>query len=676
MRIMAKPDLDWITPDLINAMIKESEEHSSRKKFLDSGTLCWKYYNTNVSWVSPDGVVISDPSLDNDIPVSFENRIKKVVDDGVSILLKNNPIVRHYPQAGRPQDADIADDMDRRLYALWDEGGASIKKVLRSALLESEISGLSCLKVVWNMADKSKSNDGEVMVRKLINSDIYIDPFATNDHRGRDARYIIHKTRQLPESILERFGSEGAKALGLRDKRGRDKTSNRKVSRIWSQFANTIDYYKGGSMQNEEKVDARVDVYEAWIMSIVDSASEPVAGIQIEEKDYPYGVVATMIGDYIVDITENPNAERRRVKEIDPIMSQIQGGNVEVNRSRIIGSRTHPFVLWYWTPTADDQGFNGVYNCTGLVEALIPVQISYNSISTNVEINARTLANPSISVVDGAIRDLPPDKITAEPGAIYRVHPDFATNIDAAIRFNTGSQMPAFVDMLRQDKKMSISELAGIHPAMVGLEPQGTSHLPGNTLAGLQEAAYGPLVGPIKELESAIYDISVLAEGLMQQYYKEGRIIEITNDWQQRQVEWSNIHITANLIRKVVAGSTTPIADIEKERRLADITAIVESALQTGNPLSLQNVMLYLQNINNPYAYDWIQLLQTALQQMQVQQQQAQEQMMMQAMGGQAMAEQGQQPAEDTQGLEMLAEEMGIDPQQFIAQLSASEAQA
>ena len=224
---------------------------------------------------------------------------------------------------------------------------------------------------------------------------------------------------------------------------------------------------------------------------------------------------------------------------------------------------------------------------------------------------------------------------------------------------------------------MSLSELAGIHPAMIGLEPQGTSHLPQGTLAGLQEAAYGPLVGPIKELESAIYDLSVLSEGLMQQYYKEGRIIEITNDWQKRSIEWSNIHITANLIRKVVAGSTTPIADMDRERRLADITAIVESALQTGNPLSMQNVMLYLQNINNPYAYDWIELLQTALQQMQVQQQQAQEQMMMQAMGGQGMLEQGQeQPAEDLSGIQALAEEMGIDPQQLIAQLSASEAQA
>lgn len=671
-----KADIDWLTPELIRAMIRESEEHESRQKFLETSLLCWKYYNTNRFWISPDGMVIADPALDSEIPISYENRIKQIVDNGVSILLKNNPIVRHYPQPDRPQDADIADDMDRRLYALWDEGGAAIKKVLKTLLLEAEVSGMSIAKVVWNPSNKLKDDDGDVMVYKLINKDVFLDPYATNDHRARDCRYIIHRTYQLPEAIIARYGKDGEVALGLRSKRGRDKESpTSKLRKVWSQFANTA---KERDRNNQTESDNRIEVYEVWINNVNDESNLLIGGEEIDERDFPYGLVATMINDEIVDIRPNPNAEKRTIKELETL-NTIQ---MYSNKRVVVGSRTHPFVVWYWNPTADNDGFNGIYNCTGIVEALIPLQISYNSLSTNIEINARTLANPSISIIDGAIRDLPPDRITALPGAIYRVHPDFSSNIDGAIRFNVGVPMPNFVDAMRMDKRMSMQELSGIHPAMIGLEPQGTSHLPMGTLAGLQEAAYGPLTGPIKELESALYDISVLAEGLMQQHYKVGRFFEITNDGMQRYIEWQTRHITANLIRKVVAGSTTPIADIEKEQRLANITSIVEAALQSNNPMSIKNIILYLQNINNPYAYDWIQLLQTALSQLQVQQELMVNQMVgesvlnAQAQGQQQMPQEVQASAQaqnlPEQDIEEVARELGYDPAQLRAALSAS----
>ncbi|MHC4510148.1 MAG: portal protein, partial [Planctomycetota bacterium] len=180
----------------------------------------------------------------------------------------------------------------------------------------------------------------------------------------------------------------------------------------------------------------------------------------------------------------------------------------------------------------------------------------------------------------------------------------------------------AWMDRLAPEMKQRV----GLRPGVTGGFPQpGTSHTPAMTIGALQEAAFTPLYEHINELSETIKDISVIMDGLMQQFYTVGDYMNVSEQGAQRFVQWTQRHVVANFRREVVAAATTSMFDMDKHNRLAEIAAVANEALLQQNPQLIQSTIYLLINMDYPWAFDWVQLLQQELQRLQQQQQELQQ---------------------------------------------------
>jgi len=197
--------------------------------------------------------------------------------------------------------------------------------------------------------------------------------------------------------------------------------------------------------------------------------------------------------------------------------------------------------------------------------------------------------------------------------------------------------------------------------------PMGTSHTPPPTIGAVQEQDFGPLWEHVKELGLALEDMSILMDGLMQQFYTVGDFLDVSHEGEERRVEWTQRHITANFRREVVAAATTSFFDLDKRNRLAEVAAIANEALMSQNPDLIQSTISLFVNIGDPDTYDWVQQLREKLQQLQQQEQE------MQALGALGLAQQTAQggvPQEQGQ-LPQEGEEFGDDELAGLDELAA-----
>lgn len=641
-----KIDLDWLTPELIKKAKQESEGHATRIVFLQESARCWRFYNaTGHSYILGENWK-DTPSDIVGVPPSFENRIFKNANDLLGYSLKNIPIVRHYPKSEKPELSDLADQRDEMLASRWRPDGGNMGNVSQSVWQEAIISGLGVCKIYYDWSNQVMG-DGEVAGDKIAHDDLFLDPYATNNKRGLDCRYIIHRTLHPKEYVRQRYGSEGEISLGERQASGRKKNA---IHRQWSRLAGyVLNSFKD---DKEDSYEDRVEVYEAWLFpttthdwNLVSDESEEdgETSMQVpEEKDFPYGLVATLINDTIVSVRANPNATRREM-QVEPTEEDLRLGIMQRgNDTKMLGSKRHPFSFFYWQPGADNSGNNRIYCTRGAVANMIPPQVAFNSLSTNIHINAMTFANPQMIVTKGGIERPIPEKMTYEPGGVIVENPAFAGR---GIRPLPGVPMPNYVLEMRNSKMNSIGDLAGANQLISGMgtapNQMGTSHTTTGTIGLLQEAGSTPLVIPIQELCRGILDMAILIEGLMQQHYEVGRFIDVSNKGQQRFLEWKDTDTSAEFNLAVVSGSTTPLEDIGREQKVMEITSVVNTALQVSDPYLIMSTILYLKNLNRAYANDWIQLLQKKLAEVQ----QAQE--MMQQIGAAEMGQQADQSAQN-----------------------------
>jgi hypothetical protein len=657
-------DEDWITPKLLNSLIDEVDMHPSRIRHLNEFAKGKLYYDMDHSWVPVSDE--EDANIDDRWPRSRENIINRSVKETCSVLLKNDPVVRTHPW--RMEDSDLSDDMDDILLAAW--RASRTRHTVRSMLKEACICGLSVGKVIWDTSNKVKHPDGEVNLIKLSPTMIRLDPYASNDERGIGCRYIIHTVRQLPEAILYRYGAEGATALGLRSARGRTGKSISKFLGMLKDQAVSAVKNVSGKPSEEEVLDRRVDVHEFWLFPLTSEESEVVIGEQVDEKRFPFGMVVTMIDDHIIlrkgkKAMANPFVKRKKV---------MAGPGIAPGTKPIeVGHKLSPFVLLYWSREEDRGGMNGIYDCEGAVKQQIPMQVDMDALSRNIRQNATTTANPQTYYIDDAL-SLPEGNITLPPGGFIRVNSKYANRIDDVIRQPKPPALPNYVIEQYREKKMAIELQMGLKPGMVGMAPQGTSHTPMGTVGTLQEASFSSMWAPTDEIMACIEDIGIRYLGLIQQYYKPGRYADTSEQGETRFVEINDRHISANFRLEVVAGTTTPVFDLERETRMAEIKDRVDAAIASQNPAIMMSTVIYLVELRRPYAYQWIQLLQQQIQLLQQQQQGLQQigAMGLQAgLGGQqGLPAQGGEQSADTAGIEALASEMGIPPDQLMQALA------
>lgn len=646
---MNQKNLDWIDIDFLDSIDEEVETHASFGRYMKNVARGIRYYSATDEWWVPvddhDDMDISDTT-----PTARENLIHSTVNEVGSLLLKNDPIVRFHPL--HPEDSSFADNMDSILLAAW--RNSRTRHHFRTMQKMSAICGLGVCKTGWNTANKSINAKGEVGIVFRSPTDVYFDPFASNAHRGLDCRYIRDTSWQTPEAIIYRYGHEGAKAVGAEEEQGRPKKWHQN---LWANRKKIMDVVTGRTSE-DEKVDRRFPVYEYWLFPLFGRESELAGGTMVDEKEYPYGLLVTRVKDRILRRVANPYYQKKRFK-------QGQGINTKSPIAEV-GHRMHPFVILYWNREMDGGGYNGIYDCKGMVQEQIPIQQSVDAVGRNVEQHIRTTANPGCYAFEDAF-DIPMDRITRVPGQIIPVNPTYRSRgISDVVKDFSGQQMSPEVFQHLNYKRQMVGQIAGLKPHMVGLAPQGTSHTPAATVGTLQEASFSAMWVHNDEITSSVEDIALRYLGLIQQHYEPGRIVEISEEGGIASfVEIQSRHLASMFRLEVVSGTTTPMYDIDKEVKLTNIKQHVDAALASQNITIMKSTLIYLDNLNLPFTYQWVQLLKQTIQQMELAQQ------TLEGMGGLALMGQGAQPAlppaaeQGEPGLEALAADLGIPPEQL-----------
>ena len=630
----------WLTSSLLTRMIGEVDQHPSYAKYVDNAARFYGAYRGPLGLGAIEG--IDDTSINDRQATARRNFIAEATDELESILMSNYPVVKRWPL--RAEDAGLSDAQDDMFLAAWEDSNGQF--VASSILRNAEITGLGVGKVVWNPENKTKDKSGEIMFECLPYSAVKIDPHASNTQRGRDVRYIIHTVHQPVEDIVRKYGKPAEDALNL-PKPGSKKKGGATFSHMTEQEqASTMDVLG----------DSR-DVHECWIFPRTQGMSQMV-GEEVEKvSEFPFGLVATMVENTIVRVITNPFVSRK-----GRIVSDEYG--YPKKEYIDIGSKRHPFVFMWWKRISGAGGYNGMYDCMGMIEQMIPLQVNVNALRRNIAINARTTANPQMAVNQELIDD-PVDTLTQEPGGIIRVAR--TQRASDAIHMIQPPAMPSYAFQLLMSEQSQIKETTGLKPGVMGLpaEGGGTSHTPFATIGSLQLAAFAPLKKYVKELDAMLLDASVNYDGLMQQKYKPGRYMVTTRYGREREVEWSDRNITSNFRRHVVLGATTAMYDMDKQVRINEIAMLAKEALITKDPEIINVTIVQIQNLDDPWKYDILELLQDAYDKLTLQLQQMQQLGMEGMAAGAAGGGQGDTDA----GIQELAAQMGQDPAELAAAL-------
>ena len=640
-------DTDFITLEFLKSIDQEVEDHQSYVRYMSNVARGIRYYRATQEWWIPSSD-FEDEDVADSAPTARENVIRTTVDELNSLLLKNDPIVRTHPF--HPEDAMLSDDMDSILLAAW--RNAKTRHHFRTMQKMSAICGLGVCKTGWNVANKNIHPKGEVGIQFISPTDIYLDPYASNAHRGLDCRYIRHTSWQTPEAIIYRYGNEGAKALNIASETGRPGKWEKSLGWIRQKIINTVT----GETKGNDRVDRRFPVYEYWIFPVHGRESELVTGEMVDEKSYPYGIVVTLVNDTIIRTIPNPYYRKKRVK-------MGEGLNAR-SRTVEVGHRMHPFCLLYWNREMDSEGYNGLYDCVGMVQEQIPYQQSLNAVNRDLEHHIRTTAWPGMFAYEDAF-DTPLDRIEGRPGEVIEMNSKYGSrNIGEVVQQFQGRTMSSEAWNYRNDKREKIGLVAGMKPHMIGLAPQGTSHTPAATVGTLQEASFSAMWSPNDEITAACEDIAYRYLGLIQQYYDSGRVVQISEEGGiATYIEIESNHLAARFRLEVVSGTTTPLYDMDKETKLMGISQKVDAALMTQNVQLMKSCLIYLDNLNNPYTYQWVQLLKQSIADVELSQQ------TLAGMGGLALQEQqgAQQslPPAGEPGLEDLAAALGTSPEEL-----------
>jgi hypothetical protein len=625
---------------------------------------------------------LDDISVPEKNATARRNIIGETVDELSSIFLKNEPVVRLIPF--QPHHTGLSDDIDAMWLWQWKE---SFGQVVGRALLEdSEITGLSAVKIYWDYMRGARHQPGGVVIRSVPMSTLYVDPTATNEHRGYDTAYIIEHMRRFPEEIAAKYGKDAEVALGWRGNRGRASAQQKVAWQMLNmnneQLTARVDgkntftqHFPPLSSAGLQDDSGKVDLYECWLFPDKLYGADLTSGDNVAEQ-YRFGIVATMVNNRIIRVRPNPFAQRARLRTTN---QQGQVGTAD----NWIGHGVHPYVFLHWRRIADKEGNRRFYDTMSMIEWMVSLQFNVNALRRNLAIILRTLANPMLAYNEDALAT-PASQIVAAPGQMLKVRGRF--RLDEAIKILGPTQMPPQAQQMIAEDIQAIKDAGGVKPGVAGLFPApggGTSHTSGDVIGSLQQAAFGGLWKYVEGVGFALEDIARRYRGLMQLFFKEGHYMAASKRQQVTQVEWTGDHRAAQFRSVVVSGATTPIYDMQREEREGLVKQMTDQALVGGDPRIVRSTIIFLEHMNFPWTADYVQLLEEELQQLQAIQEGRQAAGAFSVLsGGQgqgALAPEGQQPLQVPQGdtgsvadLEELAASMGVSTEQLLAAAAGS----
>jgi len=658
--------LDWLNPDLINHLIQRSKNNPSRVLYERNASR-WRQWYRGETFLAPNKE-FDDTSIPEVNATARRNIIGETVDAVSSIFLKNTPIITRIPF--RSEWASLTDDIDSMFLWQWKQSFG--QTIMRSILEDCEITGLAGGKVYWDHRKRYRRQNGGVAMISTPMTSLFVDPKASNDHRGHDASYIIEKMKRYPEEIIAKYGEPAEAALGWGGKgKGRPQgkipiawqmlnMDNEKVTgRIDGQNTST-KYYPPSSSDSDNE--GKVDFYEIWLFPDLLYGNELSGGDEVPEN-YRFGIVANMVNDQIIRVRTNPFARKTKIK------SSNQYGQ-EATQDQWIGHGLHPYVFMHWRRIADKQGNRKFYDCMSMIEWMVSLQFNVNALRRNMAIIMRTLANPVVAYNEDALAT-PANQVVFAPGQMLKVRGRF--RLDEAIKVIQPTTVPPQVQQFINEDITAIKEAGALQPGVSGLFPKpggGTSHTSGDVIGGLQEAAFGPLWKYVEGVGDTLEDVSTRYEGLMQQFCEDGHYMAASRRAENTMVEWTGEHRIAQFRRIVISGATTPVYDLQREQREGLVKQMTDEAIQLQNPTIIRSTIIFMGHMNFPWTADYLQLLQEELQKLEQVQQGLQQFGLAQSLGGgqaplalPAPGQQGQE-APDIQGV---AESMGVSLEQLMA---------
>ena len=572
-----------------------------RKDFLDNAIHAHYLFNNDLErWIPGT----EEPIDTNDgHPVSTDNMIQPMLLDAVSLLLKNYPMFRIKPT--KASDFDLTDEINKHINAAW--ASSEAQRMLSISQLTALMLGLSILEVTpsWNTM-------GEVSIDISVVplSDVWVDPKQIDIDKSWVVRRTWHTERELE---IDWGKKEIDKAL---------------------------NYYPAHALQNasaEEEVfpdwwshvDDQIPLFTVWLRP---EDLDPDIFTNQEIIDSPYGRKIEIINQKIVRNVPNPFAIAAAGADGEPTW---------------VGHKTHPFVTHECNRIIDEYGYSGFYDVRGLVTSMESSQWELNELSRILMQIGRRSAQPVVIAPEGSLTD-PTSNITYTAGKVIQFDPSISPSPPTAVPLPTDA---GYLQYLHSQRKSTLREQSGIREFMTGGgQAPGTSHTPAGTIASVQETSFTRMWTIVAALDRAIQGVAKRMLGLMQEFYDVGKFVATSEKGDQWFGEWQESHVENEFNVEVISGMSTPLRDIDRVNTATQVYQAIAPVVQLGSmPQNMSSLMLvkaYLQTINEPAAFEYLNLVNTMLEELERQeraQQQAQEQ--------QALMQQQQQMQQQGNGL-------------------------
>jgi len=563
--------------DNLIQQVEDWLEHADapRQQFIDQAKHAhYLFSNILDRWIPG-----SNDTLDLDgHPASVENMIQSLLLDAVSLMLKNYPMFRIKPQ--KPADFDLVDEINKHVLAAWKD--AECQRYLQLSQLSTLISGMSVLEIypLWNAFDEM-----EIQINLVPQTDIWFNPKELNTDRS----WVIRRTWHTIEELEADWGASLI-SRSLDD--APLMTDQALFPAWWSEQGELWPLYTIWVPPNEYKTDifSRKDRDEA-----------------------PFGRKVELLNRKIIRDVPNPYAM--------------------LNNQNWVGHKTHPYVIHECDRMVDEYGYSGLYDVQGIPNTLESTQWELNELSRCLMQITRRISNPVIIAPEGSLTD-PTEHVTYTPGKVLQYDPNISVTVPQPVAgpSDTGTVQYAHAIRMQQMKEQS-----GIRDMMTGSSPQniGTSHTPVGTINTVQEASYTRMWTKVNALDRAITQLGRRMLGLMQEFYPVGRYQHLSEAGDSWYGEWQESHIEMEFKIEIVSGMSTPLRDMDRAQTASVTLQSIAPYLQMGampqNIPNLQLAQAYLRTLNEPATFEYMNLVNSMLEQAQASSRQFQQQQQQQS---------------------------------------------
>lgn len=579
-------DHSKITTKEFEAMYKQADE--AREVWLQKAEYAQRVlYHQPHQWIPGSG-----DELGTQHPESVENVIKPLLRDIASLLLKNDPMCRIYPYTpvdeGGYSNFQLADEMQKHFLSAWQTSRS--KYVLRKGLVESLITGLSHIEVGWDTSTVDLYGQGRINCRHVPRQDIWCDPTQSELGDG----YVIHRTWHPEEDLVRMFGKDAKSAVRERKRTSYVIGEGDRRSSDWVSDSTVLPSYWHRSEDN---------LYPLFTLWLPGQSPGPLPfddNSEVVANPWRWGSKSAFLRGKKLYTKPNPFVKRKF--------------------ENTVGHRGMPFVSMKIFEEMDKTGRYGFYDVEGIAELLEQSQCDLNDIRRILMAIARRAMNPVIIARENAIKGATDMNLSWTSGRLILVD---RNSIDMPQAVETPT-VP-FVSELYERTKAYMRDASGLKDWTTGLMPRGTSHTPSETVMLGQEAGFISLWALVHSIDKTILTMTDKILGLMQQLYKPGRYSAVNMNGSLVHAEWNERDISTEFRTEVVSAMTTPLRDMDKQNMATNIYGLVAAALANPGLPTLQNLKLYLRALNEPIAYEWVQLVDEMLEELRQQQQMQQQ---------------------------------------------------